>query len=230
MNKVAAFIKHISEKPWSSFSEADYTLEQWHNACLIHQHDGPPTSKAQCKLPVKTPDGALNRNGVHAAAAALAGARTPIQASAEEKAKAAKALIRDYQLLNERPPPSLMMHSSMDEVLEHHGVKGQKWGIRHKPTGGSVTRHRTSSDAKRIRALRKKKAHELTNQQLKDINARLNMEQNFRRLNPGKFAAGKAFAEAALATATIGVTAYNLVNSPAGKAAVASGKKFLKTK
>lgn len=98
---------HISEKPWSDYTEADYTLMQWHNACLIHQHVGPPTSKAQCKLPVKTPNGALNRNGVHAAAAALAGARTPLQASEEEKAKAAAALRRYYSQLGETPPDSL---------------------------------------------------------------------------------------------------------------------------
>lgn len=225
-----SFVQHISEKPWSSYTEADYSLQQWHNACLIHQHEGPPTSKSQCKLPVKTPNGVLNRNGVHAAAAALAGARTPINASAEEKSKAAKALVRFYGQLDETPPPSLMKHSAVIDFLDHHGVKGQKWGVRRRTTGGSVTTHRTSGDAKRVTNLRKKKPSELSNKQLKDVNARLNLEQNFRRLNPGKIASGKHMAEALVATLTLGATAYNLVNSPAGKAAIASGKKFLKVK
>lgn len=113
-------LSHISEKPWSDYTEADYTLEQWHNACLIHQHEGPPTSKSQCKLPVKTPNGALNRNGVHAAAAALAGARAPLKASAEEKVKAAAALRRYYSQLGETPPGSLAQ-SAIDDILAQYG-------------------------------------------------------------------------------------------------------------
>ena len=134
---------HISEKPWGDISESDYTLEQWHNACLIHLHDGPPTSKSQCKLPVRTPSGALNRNGVHAAAAALAGARSPLNAPSEQKAKAAVALRRCYQQLNEDPPESLMMHS-VDDILAHFGVKGMKWGVRRDQTSTSGVLSRIS--------------------------------------------------------------------------------------
>jgi hypothetical protein len=126
-------ILHISEQPWSSFTEADYTIEQWHAACLIHLHDGPPTSKSQCKLPVKTPNGVLNRNGVHAAAAALAGARSPLKASPEQKASAANSLRRYYSQLGETPPDSLSHndHTALgDIVLAHHGVKGMRWGHR----------------------------------------------------------------------------------------------------
>jgi len=100
-------LSHVSEKPWSDYTESDYSIEQWHAACLVHLHDGPPTSKSQCKLPVKTPNGALNRNGVHAAAAALAGARSPLKAPPEQKAKAASALRRYYSQLGETPPDSL---------------------------------------------------------------------------------------------------------------------------
>lgn len=127
-------IRHISEKPWGDFTQADYTVEQWANACIIHQYTGKPTSKDQCKLPVRTPDGALNRNGVHAAAAALAGARGGVIASAEEKAKAAKTLVRLYKELGEDPPSSLLsmpmmkQSDSVSDFLEHHGVKGMKWG------------------------------------------------------------------------------------------------------
>lgn len=117
---ITNFLAHISERPWSDYTEADYTLEQWHNACLIHQHQGPPTSKSQCKLPVKTPNGALNRNGVHAAAAALAGARTELKATPEEKSKAAAALRRYYSELGETPPASLAQ-STINGILEYYG-------------------------------------------------------------------------------------------------------------
>lgn len=99
---------HVSETPWSNWTKADYTLEQWHAACLIHIHDGVPTSKSQCKLPVKTPDGVLNRNGVHAAAAALAGARGGLKGvSDDQKVKAGNALKRYYAQLDEEAPESL---------------------------------------------------------------------------------------------------------------------------
>ena len=125
-----AYLSHISVRPWSTYSEADYTPEQWHNACLIHQHDGAPTSKALCKLPVRTPNGALNKNGVHAAVAALHGARTPLNATEEQKDAARQALIRLYRELGESPPPSLNHSDPDDDILEHFGVKGMRWGQR----------------------------------------------------------------------------------------------------
>jgi hypothetical protein len=110
---------HVSETPWSNYTKADYTIEQWHAACLIHIHDGEPTAKSECKLPVKTPDGALNRNGVHAAAAALAGARGGLKGvSADQKKKAANALKRYYAQLDEDPPESLVEHGAAF-VLAH---------------------------------------------------------------------------------------------------------------
>ncbi len=97
----------VSTKPWGRFKESDYTREQWHRACLIHLHQGKPTAKAQCKLPVREPDGTLNRNGVIAAAAALAGARGGVKAPREQKRKAARALMRLYRQLKMQPPESL---------------------------------------------------------------------------------------------------------------------------
>lgn len=121
----------VSEKPWSDYIKADYTPEQWHTACLLHLHTGPPTSKDQCKLPVKTPSGALNRNGVHAAAAALNGARGGVDASPVKIATARAAVRRLYNQLDEDPPDSMKQSTdNVDDFLEHYGVKGMKWGVR----------------------------------------------------------------------------------------------------
>jgi len=99
----------VSDRPWSSFTAADYTPEQWRRACLIDTGEGDVDSKSRYKLPVREPGGAINRNGVHAAAAVLAGGRGGVQASAEQKAKAARALVRIYRTdLNEEPPDSLL--------------------------------------------------------------------------------------------------------------------------
>jgi hypothetical protein len=97
----------VSNRPWSLFSESDYSLEQWYEACLIKPPKSEYMAKVQAKLPVREPDGTLNRNGVHAAASALAGARGGVKASPEDKRKAARALIRLYRELDEEPPESI---------------------------------------------------------------------------------------------------------------------------
>lgn len=178
----------VSERPWSDYTKADYTPEQWHAACLIHQHEGPPTSKDQCKLPVRTPTGTLNRNGVFAAAAALAGARGGVNASPEEKAKAASALLRYYKQLDAEPPPSLRHDATSGLIarfateLFHFGVKGMKWGVRREDTGGGTSGASTkvgqagkthlSADAERFLKTRAKQEHEMSDREIREANNR----------------------------------------------------------
>lgn len=97
----------ISNKPWSDFSDADYSVEQLRRACLIDM-GGDPQAKSNYKLRVREPDGTLNRNGVHAAASVLAGGRGGVDAPPAMRAKAARALIRLYGELGEEPPESLV--------------------------------------------------------------------------------------------------------------------------
>lgn len=99
--------KAVSDKPWSQFSATDYTPAQWRTACLIDTGTGDPDSKDRYKLPIKEPDGTLNRNAVHAAASVLGGGRGGVQAPPADKAKAARALIAAYRQLGEDPPDSL---------------------------------------------------------------------------------------------------------------------------
>lgn len=170
-------LSHVSEKAWGDYSESDYTLEQWHAACLIHQHEGAPTSKNQCKLPVKTPSGAVNRNGVHSAAAALAGARGGVSASNEQKQAAARALVRLYRQLDEDPPASLMEHSSVEDgksFLKHHGVKGMKWGVR-----------RSRKQLERAAKGGGKSVKDMSNDELRAVVNRLQLEQQYTRLATG---------------------------------------------
>jgi hypothetical protein len=98
-----------SEKPWGSFTAADYTAEQWIAACLINLNAGPRSSwsKGKAKLPVREPSGALNRNGVHAAAAVLAGARGGVDAPPDVKRAAARKLLGLYAQLKETAPDSV---------------------------------------------------------------------------------------------------------------------------
>lgn len=192
-------LSHISEKPWSDYEESDYTLEEWHAACLIHLHEGPPTSKSKCKLPVKTPGGALNRNGVHAAAAALAGARSPLKASVEQKTKAASALRGYYKQLDETPPDSLKQSAIVDNILSHYGKLGMKWGVRNRSSSVSVVdkrkkiktsggkglpAHPDALRAHRIGQIVKKSGTKaLSNQELQDYTKRLQLEVTLKNLN-----------------------------------------------
>jgi hypothetical protein len=68
---------------------------------------GAKKTKDKCKLPVKEPGGAYNQNGIIAAAGVLAGARGGVNASPEQKKKAARALIRLYGQMKKEPPQSL---------------------------------------------------------------------------------------------------------------------------
>jgi hypothetical protein len=143
-----AYLAHISFKPWADYTKADYTPEQWHKACLIHQHQGPPTSKDQCKLPVRTPLGALNKNGVQAAKAALNGARGGVDATPEEKAKAKAqldVLSKELESKASKVPAFLAKHSGMDydeALLIHYGIRGMKWGHRKGKAETGISRAR----------------------------------------------------------------------------------------
>ncbi|MHB8398438.1 MAG: hypothetical protein ACYDCI_05815 [Candidatus Limnocylindrales bacterium] len=100
----------ISDEPWGQFSAADYpTAAAYCSACLIDTNEpGQDKTKGGCHLPVHEPDGDLNRNGIHAAAARLAGAGGGVKVSPQAKKAAARKLVALYQLvLKEKPPASI---------------------------------------------------------------------------------------------------------------------------
>jgi len=208
----------ISEKPWSAYSKADYSVPQWHNACLIHNHKGAPTAKNQCKLPVRTPDGTLNRHGVYSAAAVLDGARGGVMATTEQKKQAAKQVAHFYKQMNQTPPPSLLLkQSALEAFLEHYGIKGMKWGVRNE-------KPRLSSDYKKVSELRKKPVKSLTNHQLKIANERLNLETSFHRLNPKFHITGKRFAKDLIET--VGVATSLVALAEKGPEIINAGRSF----
>jgi len=99
----------FSDKPWGSVSESDYKdTAAFCAACLIDLNaPNEEKVKGRCKLPIKEPGGTLNRNAIHAATAALVGARGGVQAPPEAKRKAAKRLLSLYREMDEEAPESL---------------------------------------------------------------------------------------------------------------------------
>lgn len=115
------------------------------------------------------------------------------------------------------------MNDKGDELLlEHFGTKGMKWGVR------KTRPVRVSSDYKKTAPLRNRKVHELSNKQLQSVNTRINLEQNYKRLNPSKIMAGHDMVKGILAGITTAASVYTLVHSPAGKAFIHAGERFIK--
>lgn len=98
-------VKAVTDAPWDG-SASRYSIEQWKAATLIGPL-GDPGSKSSYKLPVLEPNGDVNSNAVHSAAAELAGGRGGVDAPGPEKAQAAKKLVSLYRQLKSDPPDSL---------------------------------------------------------------------------------------------------------------------------
>lgn len=112
----------------------------------------------------------------------------------------------------------------MNDCLMHYGVLGMKWGRR---KSRIPSRLEKSSDYETAKSLRKKTYKELSNSELKFLNERMQLEQNYKRLNPKGIDRGLRVTNKLLGT--VG-TLYGVVNSPYGKAAINAGKAILKNR
>ena len=75
----------------------------------------------------------------------------------------------------------------MTNTLQHYGVLGMHWGQRK-----SSNRLRgASSDYKRVSKIRKKQLHQMSNDEIKILAKRIELEKQYKDLNPGKVARGK---------------------------------------
>lgn len=82
----------------------------------------------------------------------------------------------------------------MDE-LYHYGVKGMKWGIRkdRKRTVWEKQSPEDSEDYTQSRILLSKPPSQLSNAELRKLNERLNLEQNYSNLTTSQIQKGKSF-------------------------------------
>ena len=104
---VGGVVEMISDAAWDG-SAGRFTPEQWKASTVLHVCDG--DEKSCHKLPIKEPSGALSRAGVHAAASRF----NQVDAPAEAKASAARALRGAYKQLGEDPPDVLKASGEVD--------------------------------------------------------------------------------------------------------------------
>ena len=106
-----------------------------------------------------------------------------------------------------------MNYTYNNETLYHHGILGQKWGIRRfQNKDGSYTeegkrrRHDDgwSDDYKEYKSISKKNVKQMSNKELKKVNERARLEQEYQRLNPSAIEKGiKIAATASMAALTV---------------------------
>lgn len=113
--------------------------------------------------------------------------------------------------------------------LSHAGIKGMKWGVRrYQNKDGSLTpagRKRYNSmsdDAKTAYNLKQKKVSSMSNAELKKLNERIRLEQEYSRLNPSTI--NKGLKVAAGVAAGLGTVAGLYNNS---KTIIDIGKKVV---
>lgn len=92
----------------------------------------------------------------------------------------------------------------MDRQLVHHGVVGMKWGVRrtpaqlgHKP---KVTKSKKNGSHPDYKNARKKSIRQMSDQELRIALNRLNMEEQYARMNPSRITRGRKALASALGT------------------------------
>lgn len=119
----------------------------------------------------------------------------------------------------------------MENCLQHHGIKGQKWGRRrYQNKNGTLTpagkkRYGDwSEDARTAKELRKKSVAQMSNAELRKLNERRNLERTYySNLKPSHINKGIAFIGATAGAMNAAINLYN--NSDK---LIAIGKKFIR--
>ncbi len=76
---------------------------------------------------------------------------------------------------------------NIEKIIRHHGIKGMRWGVRRKRGKDG----RVSQDYKTSRGILKKKTKQMSNEELRKLNKRLELERKLSQVDPRASATGK---------------------------------------
>lgn len=93
----------------------------------------------------------------------------------------------------------------MDNSLQHVGVLGMHWGSRRASS--------TSADHIKAFQLGKKKLHEMSNEEIRTVTTRMQLEGQYKNLNPSKVARGKKTVGKVLSTMGAITTAAGTISA-----------------
>jgi hypothetical protein len=113
------------------------------------------------------------------------------------------------------------------ESLYHYGVLGMRWGVRRQrgPDGRVGSKQTAADDYKSARALNQKGVKNLSTKELQDLTKRLQLEKQYKELNPSEYKKGHEFVKGVLAAGTTITSLYVLSKTPMGQDVVAAIKK-----
>lgn len=106
------------------------------------------------------------------------------------------------------------------DCLMHYGIPGMKWGVRkarknnYFSKAAKKRRSSYSQDYKDVEKLRKKSYKQLSNSELKSLNKRLELEANYKRLNPKGIEKGKRMVSYGVGLLSLAGSVYALRNAP----------------
>jgi len=118
--------------------------------------------------------------------------------------------------------------------LTHYGILGMKWGVRRsqaeldRAAGRTGKASKKSEDYVKSRELKKRGKKNLSTQELKDLNNRLQLEQQYDNLNPNIIKRGDAAAKTVLAVIGTVSSIYALSKTPVGQAVKKAVKAAIK--